>query len=99
VGWGGIWKGGSGGRGYGGIYGCFLLIYDRKQQNSVKQLFLKKLKSASLTFHFSSFQCRPTCLPPTPLHFSASKHNLLNRKKKKPSCCYILPPRLPLMTV
>ena len=38
VGWGGRWEGGSKGRGYTYSYGCFRLRFDRKQQNSVKQL-------------------------------------------------------------
>ena len=36
-GMGGRWEGGRGGRRHGGTYGSFLLIYDRKPQNSVKQ--------------------------------------------------------------
>ena len=36
--WGGRWEGGLGGRGHGCIYGWFLFMYDRKPQNSVKQL-------------------------------------------------------------
>ena len=35
----GRWEGGFGGRGHGCTYGWFLLMYDRKPQNSVKQLF------------------------------------------------------------
>ena len=38
VGWGRRWEGGLGGRGHGCTYGWFLLMFDRKQQNSVKQL-------------------------------------------------------------
>ena len=38
VGWGGRWEEGSRGRGYMYIYGGFVLRFDRKQQNSVKQL-------------------------------------------------------------
>ena len=42
--WGGRWEGGSKGRGYMYTYGWFMLRFDRKQQNSVKQLsFNKKL--------------------------------------------------------
>ena len=45
VGWGVRWEGGSKGRGYMYTYGWFMLTFDRKQQNSVKQLsFNKKLK-------------------------------------------------------
>ena len=40
VGWGGRWKGGSGGKGHACTYDWFLLIYDRKPQNSVKQISL-----------------------------------------------------------
>ena len=39
---GGMWRemgGRLGGRGYGQTYGWFLLMYDRKPQNSVKQSF------------------------------------------------------------
>ena len=38
VGWGGGWEGGSKGRDYMYIYGGFMLRFDRKHQNSVKQL-------------------------------------------------------------
>ena len=36
--WGGRWQGGSRGRGHMYTYGWFMLMFDRKQQNSVKQL-------------------------------------------------------------
>ena len=39
VGWGGRWEGGSRGRGQMYTYGWFMLMSDRKQQNSVKQLY------------------------------------------------------------
>ena len=42
VGWRGRWEGGSKGRGYMYIYGLFMLKFDRKQQNSVKQLSFNK---------------------------------------------------------
>ena len=38
VGWGGRWEGGSRGRGHMYAYGRFILMFDRKQQKSVKQL-------------------------------------------------------------
>ena len=38
-GWGGRWGGVSKGRGYMYTYDGFMLRFDRKQQNSVKQLF------------------------------------------------------------
>ena len=38
VGWGGRWEGGSGRRGHRCTYGWFMLKFDRKQQNSIKQL-------------------------------------------------------------
>ena len=38
VGWGERWEGGSKGRGYMYTYGQFMLRFDRKQQNSVRQL-------------------------------------------------------------
>ena len=38
VGWGGILEGGSNGRAYMYTYSSFMLRFDRKQQNSVKQL-------------------------------------------------------------
>ena len=45
VGWGGRWEGGSRGRGHMYTYVSFMLRFDRKQQNSVKQLsFNKKIK-------------------------------------------------------
>ena len=37
VGWGGRWEGDSKGEGYMYTYGWFILVFDRKQQNSVKQ--------------------------------------------------------------
>ena len=41
---GGRWEGASKARGYMYTYGWFILRFDRKQQNSVKQLsFIKKL--------------------------------------------------------
>ena len=43
--WGGRWEGGSKERKYMYTYGWFMLRFDKKQQNSVKQLsFLKKIK-------------------------------------------------------
>ena len=42
VGWGGRWEGGSKGRGYMYPYGWFMLKFDRRQQNSVKQLSFNK---------------------------------------------------------
>ena len=44
VGWGWRWEGGSKGRGYMHTYGRFMLRFDRKQQNSIKQLSLNKKK-------------------------------------------------------
>ena len=38
VGWGGRWEGVSKWRGYMYTYGWFMLRFDRKQQNYVKQL-------------------------------------------------------------
>ena len=43
VGWGRRWEGGSKGRGYMYTYGWFILRFDRKQQNSVKQLSFNKI--------------------------------------------------------
>ena len=43
VGWGGRREGGSKGRGYMYTYGYFMLRFDRKQQNSLKQLSFKKI--------------------------------------------------------
>ena len=48
VGWGGMWVGGSKGRGYMYTYGWFILRFDRKQQNSVKQLPFNKKKLINL---------------------------------------------------
>ena len=44
VGWGGRWEGVSKGRGYKYTYGLFMVRFDRKQQNSVKQFFFNKNK-------------------------------------------------------
>ena len=50
VGWGGRGEGGSEGRGYMYTYGWFMLRFDRKQQNSVKQLsFSKKINLKKFT--------------------------------------------------
>ena len=38
VGSGGRWEAGSNGSVYMNTYGCFMLRFDRKQQNSIKQL-------------------------------------------------------------
>ena len=43
VGWGGRWEGGSKGCGYIYLW-LFMLRFDRKQQNSVKQLSFNKKK-------------------------------------------------------
>ena len=40
--WRGRWERGSKGRGYMYTYGGFMLRFDRKQQNSVKQLSFNK---------------------------------------------------------
>ena len=42
MGWGGRWEGGSKGWWYMYTYGWFILSFDRKQQNSVKQLSFNK---------------------------------------------------------
>ena len=42
VGWARRWEGVSKGRGYMYTYGWFMLRFDRKQQNSVKQLSFNK---------------------------------------------------------
>ena len=42
VAWGGRWKGGSKGRGCIYTYGWLMLRFDRKEQNSVKQLSFNK---------------------------------------------------------
>ena len=42
VGWGGRWEGCSKWRGYMYTHGWFMLRFDRKQQNSVKQLSFKE---------------------------------------------------------
>ena len=44
VGWGGRWEGGSEGRRYMYAHGSSILRFDRKQQNSVKQLSFNKKK-------------------------------------------------------
>ena len=42
VGCGGKWEGVSKGKGYMFTYGLFMLRFDRKQQNSIKQLSFNK---------------------------------------------------------
>ena len=55
VGWGERGDGGSKGRGYMYTYGCFMLRFDRKPHNSVKQLlFSKKKKKALSTWEAAS---------------------------------------------
>ena len=44
VGWGGRWEGASKRRGHMYTYGWFMLGFDRKQQNSVKQLLFNKIE-------------------------------------------------------
>ena len=44
VDWGGRWDEGSKRKGNMCTYGSFILRFDRKQQNSVKQLFFNKNK-------------------------------------------------------
>ena len=44
MGWGGRWEGDSKGRAYMYTYGWFTVRFDRKQQNSVKQLSFNKNK-------------------------------------------------------
>ena len=48
VGWARRWEGGSKARGYMYTYGCFMLGFDRKQQNSLKQLSFNKKKKEVL---------------------------------------------------
>ena len=43
VGWGRKWDGGSKGKGHMYTYGWFMLRFDRKQQNPIKQLSFKKI--------------------------------------------------------
>ena len=45
VGWGGRWERRSKGTGYMYTYGQFMLRFDRKQQNSIKQLSFSKKKN------------------------------------------------------
>ena len=77
-GWGGRWEEGLGGRGHGCTYGWFLM-FDRKQQNSVKQLSFnwKIYQFSSVQFSSVTQSCptlrpresqhaRPPCPSPTP---------------------------------
>ena len=50
VGWGGTREGVSKGRGSTHTYGWFMLRFDRKQQNSVKQLSFNKKKLLKKNF-------------------------------------------------
>ena len=55
VGCGGRWEGSSKGRGYMYTHGWFMLTFDRRQQNSVKQLsFNKKIERKKNKSHESS---------------------------------------------
>ena len=51
VGWKWRWDGGSKGRRDTYAYGWFMLMFDRKQQNSVKQLSYKKISQEKKTAH------------------------------------------------
>jgi len=53
MGWGGTWVGG-----YMYTYGCFMLRFDRKQQNSVKQLSFNKNKLIFKKPHDYLNRCR-----------------------------------------
>ena len=57
--WGGRWEGGSKGRGYMYTYSWFILRFDRKQQNSVKQLSFNK--NIFLKSYKPLFQKKATC--------------------------------------
>ena len=58
VGCGGKWEGVSKGKGCMYAYGWFMLRFDRKQQNSVKQLSLnKKLKKKNAISSSQMFLC------------------------------------------
>ena len=50
VGWGVRWEGGSKGRGFMYTYVWFMLSFDRRQQNSVKQLSFNKKKLLKKNF-------------------------------------------------
>ena len=57
VGWGGRWEGGSKGRGYMYTCGWFMLRFDRKQQNSIKQLSFNLKKINFLKSHLVTQKC------------------------------------------
>ena len=62
VGWGGRWEGDSKGRGYMYTYGWFMLSFDRKQQNSVKQLsFNKKSINFNKQKNYKTYQAADSC--------------------------------------
>ena len=57
MGWGGRWEGGSKGSEYMYTYDWFMLKFDRKQQNSVKQWsFNKKNKKIKCIFQSSVYR-------------------------------------------
>ena len=58
VGWGARWEGGSKGRGYMYIYGWFMLRFDGKQQNSIKQLPFNKKQILKKSDSVKLFQCQ-----------------------------------------
>ena len=51
VGWGGKWEGSSKGRGCMYTYDWFMLRFDRKQQNSIKQLPFANPYESKLSFN------------------------------------------------
>ena len=66
VGWGGRWEGSSRGGGHIYTYGWFMLMFGRKQQNSVKQLSIKffslKKRKKNLKKHgHKAFLCLSPC--------------------------------------
>jgi len=63
VGWGGRWGGGSEGRGYMYTYGWLMLRFDRKQQNSVKQLSFNKKNLINFLKSFGNSKIYPFKFP------------------------------------
>ena len=59
MGWGGTWEGGFKSKGTFVHLGWFMLIFDRKWQNSVKKLTFKKTHKDYVSIHFSLHPCFP----------------------------------------
>ena len=93
VGWGGRWEGiQKGGNMY--TYGWFILKFDRKQQNSVKQLFF--IKKINL---WKGFDSRVFHLQSRWLHANFSISVSLDFLNTVPKDCFSLSVKIPIQSI